>query len=416
MRFVFFLFVPFVLVCFSNCRTSRPQSYEPKAIFGKDNRSKLLDKKLSNLIGFISTPYGNCTAFVSGHDQLTTSAHCIRGIAVKDILFERADDMGIPVLDIGKVFYKADVANLVIAKQEEYIKQGHFNSNIKTVIASYDANSNTIQTNECDAEGDGTIYHYCDTLKGSSGSPIIQSGEVVGVHLGVLNNKKSNIGVRLSDIENEDVSSLDFEIERKTRLCNQNLIENAGFNGAKHWKNQSSNLVAKKGMLLSNDVHGLFKHPAVYQDDKEVAGTFRFKVRIKSRKSIGRTMQLVFWKDGMKRESQTFALTNKWKDYSLTATIGKKITDFAPITNLRTVIYWFDHKEVDIMIKNPYLERICGSGSVKTRSSSSVRKKANHNCGRANNTHVCVEGGTIPSGCSQKEIKGSQWCRWVPDK
>ena len=415
MRLLVVGIIPLVLVAFSSCRTPRPQSYKPKAIIGKDNRSKLLDKTLSTLVGFISTPFGTCTAFVSHSDQITTSAHCIREVAVKDIVFKRTDGMEISVLDIRKVFAKADVAYLLVAKQESYLKQGKFNSSMPATVISYDDESNTLQTNQCAANGSGIIYHVCDTLKGSSGSPIMQNDKVVGVHLGVLENNKSNVGVQLSSIEGEDVSTLDFVSERKTRLCNQNLIENAGFKGARHWKNRSSNLVAKKGMLLSNDVHRFHTQPSIYQDDKEVAGTFRFKVTVKSSKSIGRTMQLVFWKDSMKRESQTFALTNKWQDFSFTATIGKEISDFSPITNLRSEIYWFDNNEVDIMIKNPYLERICEAGSGGNSPNPSAGKKTSHNCGRANNTHVCVDGGTVPSGCTQAEIKGSQWCRWMPD-
>ena len=50
---------------------------ESKAIIGEDNRQEVQDKQLKATIGGLVSVDTNCTAFVTGADEVTTAAHCV---------------------------------------------------------------------------------------------------------------------------------------------------------------------------------------------------------------------------------------------------------------------------------------------------------------------------------------------------
>lgn len=203
-----------------SCSSDGTEKSSVKSIFLPDGREALLNHRFQNLVGSFQLGAKRCTAFISGKDELTTAAHCYGGESLDKVNFVRGATSINPI-SIKQIFAKADVIKFTIETENEYLETIAFYPNQSVSLISNDPTGQglTVDKNCSFAEQQpvvNAIIHKCDTEKRSSGSPILQGGKVVGVHIGSTKNQGINIGVVLSDINNVDLSDLEYNFENWT--------------------------------------------------------------------------------------------------------------------------------------------------------------------------------------------------------
>lgn len=199
--------------------------FEPRVIFDTDDRLPLTDRFLLDTIGKFRGPYGiNCTGFISNSNELTVAGHCYNGINDIDLFsFTTGSGRKIAIKSLIDFASSADVAVFEIETQKTYLETTDLKEGSVEVIG-FDIDTNKIVRSTCKPEPfdekQGVILHKCDTVGGQSGSPIIQNGKAVGIHIGSLKEPFSNIGISLANIKNVDIASLGVIIpETKVKLC-----------------------------------------------------------------------------------------------------------------------------------------------------------------------------------------------------
>ncbi len=191
--------VIFTLVVIQNaCKTVSPVS-EPTAIIGKDDRTTLADQRFEAMIGtilFQTNEFTNikCTASFVDKNTVVTALHCIDPDNLGLYKIALKSQKPIAVKAIKKVFTEADVVYLTVNFQNSaFLPSGSLDPKQKTQIISYDVGSSQLVedsgTKIKNVGADGLITHELDTVESASGSPLIQDGKIVGIHLGVLYDK-----------------------------------------------------------------------------------------------------------------------------------------------------------------------------------------------------------------------------------
>ncbi len=185
------------------------------SIIGNDDRALLSSFDLKAKIGTIN--YKNrpiCTAFASGKDEVTTAAHCLQD----------SDLSSFSVVINGKSFKpsvkgletKADVMVLSVSGVNEYLSSENSSNSEKHFVVSFASDKNefvvSAEGTTTDSVYPGLIEHTFATAPGASGSPLLQNGKVIGVHIGSVNfnGRDSNIAVRIKEISVADVSNIEY--------------------------------------------------------------------------------------------------------------------------------------------------------------------------------------------------------------
>lgn len=202
-----------LLGCYLDSTKNKTQS-----IIGKDNRSTYaLKNNFSKSVGSFQSGDINCTGFVSAPEELTTAAHCFDG-DFKVTTFSIAGK-NIKILGLKEIFSKADLITFKIPLQVKYLTAGDYKEELGLSVISVNEEGTLLTDNICHRVNSssedivGVIQHYCDTVGGSSGSPLLQGGKVVAVHIGTTVNHDSNIGVIISELSNVDLSNYPYELE-----------------------------------------------------------------------------------------------------------------------------------------------------------------------------------------------------------
>ncbi len=192
-------------------------SADTTSIIGKDDRNTLTSSMLKKRIGTLNYSGSSvCTVFASGKNEITTAIHCLSD----------ANLAAFSVLVNGKVmkisdahfFVKADVVKLDIDGISDYFQASGFSDSEKSEIGSYALDKKEFvlssKGSAVSANEEGFIMHTLDTIPGASGSPILQNGKVVGVHIGSVseNNNVKNIAVKFTEIDKVDVASFHLPI------------------------------------------------------------------------------------------------------------------------------------------------------------------------------------------------------------
>ena len=232
----------------SSCGQDRKNS-QIKSIIGQDNRKQVNDSAIKSLVGKITSPFGTCTAYISGKTELTTALHCVDMAHTSQVMFTTDDNINIPILSEKKYFEQADVIKLIIPEQENFISLGKFQSDLPLTVLGYDTGKERVLTDKCiftEKEKNmfpGVIFHGCDTIKGASGAPLLQNGKVVGIHIGTVVDHTINVAVDFSQLSTVNLFDLVYEPERS---CDGHLRRYKIFkNEESHWA--AASLVAMAG-------------------------------------------------------------------------------------------------------------------------------------------------------------------------
>ena len=225
MRLVLVFLSIISILSYSGCNeeTNLNQS-QIKSIIGEDNRVgielnslDLLKKELVNLVGHFKAGQKSCTGFISAKDELTTAAHCYNEETLDTVKFIRGNDIISPI-SIKSIYANADIIIFKIVEQNDYLKAAEFNIKYPLSLISIDSTHQKLLFEEnckiIDKLNDAyVIMHLCDTESRSSGSPIVQNGKVIGVHIGTTFDHVSNIAISYKNLNKIDLSNLDYEFE-----------------------------------------------------------------------------------------------------------------------------------------------------------------------------------------------------------
>ncbi len=179
------------------------------SILGDDNRTPLTEKQLGAMVGTLRSPEGKalCTGFFSGLKEMTTAHHCLGAKwEGEGYRFVTADEQDYWVLGIKQqnkgsdlVVLNVDRAVFGAAQQEKqpFLVTGPVVAERSAIIISFDPARDEFLVNEGKAPSlmanhPGLLAHELDTIKGSSGSPIIQGDKVVGMHVGFVTEKMTD--------------------------------------------------------------------------------------------------------------------------------------------------------------------------------------------------------------------------------
>ncbi|MBC8285631.1 MAG: trypsin-like peptidase domain-containing protein [Nitrospinae bacterium] len=210
-----------------------------KAIIEKDDRKSVSNSSIRSLVGKIISPLGTCTGYISGQTELTTALHCVDMAHTSEVTFITDDNVNIPILSQKEYFEKADIVKINIPKQDKFLELAKFNPNLPINVFGFDTISQTLLKDQCistEKSNDmfpGVIFHGCDTVKGTSGAPLLQDGKVVGLHVGTVANHTINVAVDLSYTSTINLFDIVYEPERN---CDAHLRRYRIFKKEeKHW-------------------------------------------------------------------------------------------------------------------------------------------------------------------------------------
>jgi hypothetical protein len=190
------------------------------AIVGADDRKDLKDGPIEESVGYLLYEVDTskntkvkgqkgvhlktiCTAFASAEREVTTASHCYDNPKVlmqpdESLFFVSASGKKYS-LNSHKLDRKQGLLVLTSSEKLKPLKMGkEFVKGLKTEIISYRndkkklaINGNALSTTE---PKHGILQHSMDTVPGSSGSPILQNGQVIAVHLGLNPKTRQNYG------------------------------------------------------------------------------------------------------------------------------------------------------------------------------------------------------------------------------
>ena len=189
---------------------------EEKSIIGSNEFVVEQDSTLRQLVGRLSLADKSCTAFVTGTSEITTAAHCLQ---IKDeissLKFTSASGITTSITKIVELEPTKD--RLILGTEESFqnsLAKGLIQGNSLKLVGYDSVKNDLFTTVGCQFEkrisGSGSFSHSCDTIPGMSGSPILQNGRVVGIHLGYMEKIERNAAyeVALAGEKMTDVSVL----------------------------------------------------------------------------------------------------------------------------------------------------------------------------------------------------------------
>jgi len=213
---------------FTGC-SNEQGGYSVHSIIGADDRVPTSD--YSNLIGVFQVNGENiCTAFISGENEITTAAHCLVQ-EIADYTFQLPNGKKYPVNSMIYLNGSADIAVLGSPVGLNYIQSDNFYSNRELSLISFSSDfGGLIKSKNGSAVVEGNfLLHTFDSLPESSGSPLLQNGNVVGLHIGTKAADFVNVALYLQNENTANIFDLghDFEPEFKIKKKIGGSIGNA---------------------------------------------------------------------------------------------------------------------------------------------------------------------------------------------
>ena len=212
------------------------------AILGRDNRTVVDSSDSMNMIvggvGQEKMPF--CTAFKIETNEYVTARHCVvdeKGDTLDSLTFiTPVEGKAYPIQEFTRFNEKADLAFFKVEGYNNGAKLELANATtMSTELSVYSVVSDESSHYKVQLMTDrnckflrqdlttGLMIHQCDTLHGSSGSPILDGGKVVGVHLGAMNQvdqnddqvtQTVNVASTLRTLDQIDVTRATYEQER----------------------------------------------------------------------------------------------------------------------------------------------------------------------------------------------------------
>ena len=215
---------------------SKTPGSEEKAIIGTNDFIVEQDSSLRQLVGKLSLTDKSCTAFVTGTNEITTAAHCLQTKdEVSKLQFTTGSGLTTSITNI--IQLEPTMDGLILGTEVTFqssLAMGSLQGNSLKIVG-FDSGKNELLTNvDCRFEnriaGSGVFAHSCDTIPGMSRSPILQSGKVVGIHLGYVEKIDQNAAyeVALLGDETTNVATIGIFGERGTHIRNRTSLGNLG--------------------------------------------------------------------------------------------------------------------------------------------------------------------------------------------
>ncbi|MBF0361504.1 MAG: trypsin-like peptidase domain-containing protein [Oligoflexia bacterium] len=168
---------------------SIPLSAVRSAVIGTDDRVVTNDVELLKRVG--SVLYQGrviCTGFASAKNQITTAAGCVDERNIDDYTFAFIDkkEKKIQKLRVNK---KTNLAFLKVDGINDFFQsEGLLDGRQPINLVSYKSGDNLLNKTDNGevwfTPVNGLLYHTFSSDRGAAGSPILQNGKVVAVHLG----------------------------------------------------------------------------------------------------------------------------------------------------------------------------------------------------------------------------------------
>ncbi len=212
-----------ILAATMACTGPNNSSTVVKAIIGENNRQPTTDSTLARLIGRLKVGETTCTAFASASNEITTAGHCVslgENFEPSAATFKVADGTSYDLTELILLDAKKDIAVFKTQKQfPSYLRQAPLLGGALS-LASIDPNTGNFTSDRtCHYEktigSAGAIVHSCDTVPGESGAPLMQDGNVVGVHVGYKESLDRNVAFDLRRLNDETVDMLSLELRKE---------------------------------------------------------------------------------------------------------------------------------------------------------------------------------------------------------
>lgn len=216
--------VALVGIFFTNCGVPRNPESKINQIVGTDDRvedhSPISETSIGSL-EYLGEPL--CTAFATGPHQITTAYHCIAEFEQRIVYGEFSFKTKLntyAIFGIGKTNKNADYAILTVDPKisnwfEVKELEPHEPLSIYSATSDGKILTNTVEKYS-EIIANGYIKYGLDTVRGASGSPILQNGAVIAVHLGAY--RDGNLGILMSQVENVD----------EIKILKEGLLEQVG--------------------------------------------------------------------------------------------------------------------------------------------------------------------------------------------
>ncbi len=194
MKFTRLIYLSLWTVTMSCSQSEKPPSFTAALIDQNDLVPEQSESYVQK-IGSLTNGKSNCTAFLTGPSELSTAAHCVETADLKSFRFNIANRLF--KLKSRKLNRKTGFASLVVdGNFENYFEFDSLKSDAVTLVA-YDYQNHELASHKsCRVNRDlnykGLLVHTCDSVAGMSGSPLLQQGKVVGIHLGSLPLNQAN--------------------------------------------------------------------------------------------------------------------------------------------------------------------------------------------------------------------------------
>ena len=207
-----------IAICIMGCaKTGGREESNTRAIIGADNREPANDSDLEQAIGTLKYGENTCTAFASAANAITTAAHCIdlKAFDLAKLSFRTAAGTTVEIAGIKVAYTNKDLVVLSTKEPLHIFLNSASLGNETLTLAGVDPKSGKlVKDSTCKfekrVEKAGIFVHSCDTVAGNSGSPILQSGRVIGIHLGYFESLDRNAAYETSllNTDTTDVAEL----------------------------------------------------------------------------------------------------------------------------------------------------------------------------------------------------------------
>lgn len=223
------------MLAITNCGSRNNEQIKLQSILKDDSRTREADVRLKNAIGSLKDENGLiCSAFIINYNELVTARHCIDlHQPLNQYYFENSFGQKIKLTQINESLAQADIISFQISTQVFTLISGTFNPTSGATITGVDPHNKLVSSEECKVQentmANGFFEYVCDTESGQSGSPILQNGLVIGIHLGNNPHKNVNIGVSLVSKNSADINNIaPYEPEwgkKKVHFCGDQYIK-----------------------------------------------------------------------------------------------------------------------------------------------------------------------------------------------
>jgi V8-like Glu-specific endopeptidase len=199
------------MIVLSSCGMQNEGESRLNQIIGDDDRREYRDSdRLSSVVKISVNGSVICSGYFSASNQITTAGHCIEetgtgtgisGFKVVNGLSEEFEISGVI-----ERYNNSDTVILETKKySDSYLGKADLDVYSEVELIGYATDLNKfVNVSGASMETHGLLLYKLDTLPGASGSPIIQDGKVVGVHIGTFG-ENLNLGVSVNQLESADL-------------------------------------------------------------------------------------------------------------------------------------------------------------------------------------------------------------------